>query len=249
MAVKGNASFGAFIRRKALWVAGGVLVLVVDLLLLASYFENSSDVYDEDPLPQNDFSRLLGTVHPSSPRPHFKALQNSKCDCDPLNSPSSLVRCFIDDAGLRQTRIKGDPMLRGRKRVVAFQCATLDGTRRCQCCDCSHEVKSISFDASSIKVAAEKCTGCAVPSFTLHNRSALFGAGARNQMLFALPLALKYDYSACFVEIVVRGNFTKSLDNDPIVGLADGYFSCSRLYTQGCLRCGPAASEQSAQTS
>ena len=30
MAIKGNASFGAFIRRKALWVAGGVLVLVVD---------------------------------------------------------------------------------------------------------------------------------------------------------------------------------------------------------------------------
>jgi hypothetical protein len=210
-------------RKNTWWIAVGGIIFLLDVLLLYQYFGSSSNEIDEEPLPENDFSRLLGSVNPTSARPRFRALRESHCSCDPLDQPSHLVRCYIDENGQRQTRIKGNPNLRGRKRVVSFQCATLEGTRRCQCCDCSHEVSNLMFDAAAIKDKGT-CQGCAVPTLIGPNnqKSAYYGPGPKNQMLFSLPLNLQFDYSTFALEIIVSGNFSLSRDNDPIVGIADG---------------------------
>ena len=49
-----------------------------------------------------------------------------------------------------------------------------------------------------------------------------FTSGEVHQILFRLPLGLKYDMSAFKLEIVVKGNFSETWDSDPMVSGSPG---------------------------
>jgi hypothetical protein len=141
-----------------------------------------------------------------------------------MGSPSHLVKCFIGAHGEQQTRIKN----KGHRGVVLFKCARFDDGKKCQCCDCGSEKKTLTFTAADIKNNGI-CQVCENPAKSLTppvqnwpKDTVAFTSGEVHQILFRLPLGLKYDMSAFKLSIVVNGNFSHTWDSDPMVGFMDG---------------------------
>lgn len=199
-----------------------ILVAVVDLVLfLKPYFEEDIDMMDDEgpPLPKNDFRRMInffqtpGFGPPTDTHKSTDTTASAKCECNPHAAPSKNVKCVVGPNNAMRTHvIRHTPNLK-------FKCAR-KGTKGCTCCDCGSEEKSVIFTGLDIY---EKgiCTDCEQPTRS-ESGIAHFTKGSVYQMLFKMPLGLKYDYTALSMDITVEGNFTRSYDNDLMIGFMDG---------------------------
>jgi len=218
------------ISHRLLYLITGFIAFVDIIIFIVPYFTEDVDVYEETPpLPRNDFTRMVNFWKGEAPAGFDRGTHSGvegrrgKCRCDPLKHKSKLVQCLLGPHGAMRTSM--NPVA---GHDLQFKCGRLSETQ-CQCCDCGTEEKTVVFTAADIKRNGI-CEECEQPDSAYDQiaktqgmqEAAHFTAGSVYQMLFRLPMGLQYDYTALQMDIKVEGNFTKSWDNDMMVGFMDG---------------------------
>jgi hypothetical protein len=189
-----------------------LVLAVVDIYLLMQYYGTDSD----SELPRSDFKRLNHWSPQHRKEAALNPLQQSEtseeeeCNCDPLAEPSTMISCYLNEHGSQQVKIANSYRVTNLK----FTCDKV-GEDGCQCCDCGSESKTFTFNQSMIAAASMTCD-CEHPK-----KHGWYSHGQLHQMLFLLPLDLRYDATSFEVDLVVEGDFTQSTDNDVLIGVVD----------------------------
>ena len=230
------------VKRTPLWVCGVIaLILIGDIIIFADFFSPAAK--EESQVPRSDFHRIVHAspaVLPQTGAGHQqgKGRYALTCSCLPHgDAPSAIITCSIGPTGAMSTRIAN----RERQGVPLFKCARTDDGESCRCCDCGVERRELQLSAPDLRRLGS-CPECERPSPAEPGPGGADGGGGgggggaddsadkavvfkpgghEHAILFKVPLGVAYDFGAFRVELIVDGDFSKSADNDPIVGLMD----------------------------